>query len=1277
MGSDRARVSYNPKQQYRSVVMQQGRVTLEADFNEELAIAGEELHKETLDIVGPSGTPDNGYLVAPLTSPPFDIFVGPGTMYVGGLRVTTPPEVPPPAPTAGTANAGGVIGSGNKFPFGPGIRYTQQADWLDHSDDPDWVEISPNNPPTNEFVYLFLREQEVSAVEDSDLKDVALGGPDTAQRTRLLQHIIRLNDGKDCASGLDAAQKKWNKEGLTFNPPNMRLESAAKLKVQFSPAGPPPDLCNPQAQSGYLGADNQLIRVQISATDSGKLKFVWGFDDASFLYRLDLDPNNKQLLHLQSRPVDAAHQPQSKQAVEALRTAAELSNGEYIASLSGLVFTLDQDYNPDTQMISLPASLTKLPDEFYNSTQTPRVFLRVWEEEVSFTPGTAVDLGNTGLQVTLQAPGNVFHLGDYWLFAVRPSTPQQIYPERYLADFQPPDGPRMWVCPLGVITWNGRQGNLTADCRNPFDNLVELTKRKTGLGGCCTVSISPESLKGNTTLQSVVDSLVTPALVLTAADAGSPGNDIFFGVESVIADPDPMKAKLSVALLDQHTYTGLTLANIQATLAASTGLVHVVGAVTAGLAPQAVFLTLQGGAANKKATAAITNVQNGTAFTLEAKKAGASGNNTSVVISNVNAATATFDLTVRYIAIVNSITLAELAKNSNENLAYDVTISPPDSGFAIPIVGITHLSGGTDGSAPVRAKATIFAQQQNKVCLAPGIYSLPKTLELGVQHSGLSLESCGGDAVLQASAGAETNFLHGLMLLNAASNITLHGLTLNLPAVPFVKAGGTLAGLNATALNQVDGPEIENLIVSVGLRPLACTNLMVDDCTFNFQVLIQESGIFEAGILASGINIGFVLENSQFVHKGPERVVSDHSFGIRIGYLLTPSVTITAPGSAPGGAAVIGTNLRLAIDSSLRASIAGSPAPGAVTGVAPVAGNTVITTNPAANISATPAPGNVNTVDALAIGNRGGINGAVVESALVNASFHDNQFLGLTAAAVSYAITTAVQVENNTVSDCYSGFWVLSLRSIPLAQESKAPQFLALGLVGDPVVFIGSALGRAYPLPSSFQVKGSPVQNAPAPPPPPSDLTSDQLRRYFRLQFGLAALEKVAFSGANSALLLNASLNNIQAIQLIQTAFRTTDLSSGFGAPRSDQSSCGFVVWCGPEESDSEVVLSANTVHNNDKNFITFPVDRPPGLPTVALVAVARAAVTGNQVINQSVQGGNSLVLDAAPTQLATPPVAITGNVLRRQALYPVRAGFTPPLNPPFNSWDFMNTMIP
>jgi len=253
MGSDRARISYDSRQHYRSVVMQQGRVTLEADWNESQAIFAEGLRRETLDIIGPAGTPDNGYeVVVTNTAPatPFDFTVGKGTMYVGGERLTLHEDV----------------------------QYSTQPDWLDHSDDPDWKMPDAKNPANDEYVYLLVREQEVSAVEDRALREVALGGPDTAARTRLIQHIVRLGtNATGCAGRLADAEAYWAKQGLKFDPATMRLMPQAMLQVSFGKL-PNPDPCEPEATGGYLGADNQLIRVQI--VDQNTL--VWGFDNASF-----------------------------------------------------------------------------------------------------------------------------------------------------------------------------------------------------------------------------------------------------------------------------------------------------------------------------------------------------------------------------------------------------------------------------------------------------------------------------------------------------------------------------------------------------------------------------------------------------------------------------------------------------------------------------------------------------------------------------------------------------------------------------------------------------------------------------------------------------------------------------------------------------------------------------------------------------------------------------------------------------------------------------------
>lgn len=473
MGSDKARNSYDPAQQYRDVVMQQGRVFLEADWNEQQAIREDETIAELRDIIGSCGTPDDGYAVGfNNLSPnalPNEFSIGAGTMYVGGVRAFLP----------------------------EGITFHAQPDWIDQAliGDP-LLGSKTGSSRVTELICLLLREQEVSAVEDPDLKDVALGGPDTAQRKRLIQRVLRFpTQATDCAGAWDEAEKLWLERGFRFQSETMRLMPLATLQVGFVDSGTPPDPCEPAASGGYLEADNQLIRVKIVDNDT----LVWGYDNASFLYRVEIGADRKTLT-LQSRPVDVFHHPRKAQAVEVLPAAALLANGEYVAEADGIVTALNGAYDPDTNTVMLT---TALPAGYQTGAALPPVFLRVWQETVSFTPGKPVALGDTGLQVTVGSSGAVA-AGDCWMFAARPSTPQKIYLDRSLADFQPPDEPRLWICPLAVILWRGGRKPQIVDCRNRFDNLVELSKRRGS--GCCTVVVRPQDVTGNNSLQAIVNS---------------------------------------------------------------------------------------------------------------------------------------------------------------------------------------------------------------------------------------------------------------------------------------------------------------------------------------------------------------------------------------------------------------------------------------------------------------------------------------------------------------------------------------------------------------------------------------------------------------------------------------------------------------------------------------------------------------------------------------------------------------------------------------------------
>jgi pSer/pThr/pTyr-binding forkhead associated (FHA) protein len=497
MGSDRARVSYDPSRKWRGLVAQQGRVTVEADWNEATSIDAERARAATLDIVGPVGTP-GGYAVtavsaagSPGSSTPGDLTVGAGTLYLGGERLDL--DAP--------------------------VDLASQPDWLDQATDTLWVApaplpASPPVPVTSELVYLLAIEQEVSALEDPALSDVALGGPDTMQRLRILQHFVRWpTQAADCAAAWQEVKAAWQTIGLDLDATSMRLDSTAALQVGFVTEPAPPSMCDPAATSGYLGAENQLIRVQIASVDTdGVPTIVWGYDDATFLYQLVQaapDGNGNLVLKLAEPPVDSYHYPLAGQAVELLGDAASLTPGStgsaassyYIASASGTVSALTQGYNPSTKTVAIAGSL---PPGYSGAVQ---LYLRVWQGSASAPAGTAVELtalgASTGVTVTLTTTpaGGPFHPGDFWRFALRPSVPNLIYPARIGASAQPPDGPRVRSCPVAFVTWD--QPPVASSCVPPFESLVELT----GLhGGCCTLNISPADLEGGASLQALLES---------------------------------------------------------------------------------------------------------------------------------------------------------------------------------------------------------------------------------------------------------------------------------------------------------------------------------------------------------------------------------------------------------------------------------------------------------------------------------------------------------------------------------------------------------------------------------------------------------------------------------------------------------------------------------------------------------------------------------------------------------------------------------------------------
>jgi Cu2+-containing amine oxidase len=92
---DISRINFDARKHYASARMQQGRVITDDDWNEDKRIAEFERKESLIDIIGPYGTPDDGFHIENLRLDPdsagnpsiinFDIEAG--TMYLGGLKL--------------------------------------------------------------------------------------------------------------------------------------------------------------------------------------------------------------------------------------------------------------------------------------------------------------------------------------------------------------------------------------------------------------------------------------------------------------------------------------------------------------------------------------------------------------------------------------------------------------------------------------------------------------------------------------------------------------------------------------------------------------------------------------------------------------------------------------------------------------------------------------------------------------------------------------------------------------------------------------------------------------------------------------------------------------------------------------------------------------------------------------------------------------------------------------------------------------------------------------
>ncbi len=245
MKGDFSRNTFDPEKHFLRVLMQQGRVQLDADFNEQVAILLRYMQALAVDLKGWHW--GNGFQITErkegTTVVPKDFIIQAGHYYVDGLLC----ECGGPEP------------------------YTKQPDYT-----PTKTELLQD---AAYLVYLDVWERHITLIEDKrrdagnipGIREVALGGPDTATRSRIVWQVrvVPTTRGNDDATNIKALSSAAFRDHLE----KLKVvlgPGTGKLRARANPGNVPyvDNPCVLPPQSRYRGLENQLYRVEIHQAES-------------------------------------------------------------------------------------------------------------------------------------------------------------------------------------------------------------------------------------------------------------------------------------------------------------------------------------------------------------------------------------------------------------------------------------------------------------------------------------------------------------------------------------------------------------------------------------------------------------------------------------------------------------------------------------------------------------------------------------------------------------------------------------------------------------------------------------------------------------------------------------------------------------------------------------------------------------------------------------------------------------------------------------------------
>jgi hypothetical protein len=498
MKADLTRQTFRAERHYAGTLQQQGRVPMDADWNEQVAIQLHHDESETIDVVGATGVPKGtSFQVDALSG---DLQLSPGRAYVDGILCELDGgTVPVTVSGAGTLTPLTWTVDGLPLRLGEWVQISSTASdgktyritamspatlvltlgvgadnlstlfagktpvlrrVVTYMVQPEWWQPAYTNWPANAvptlalpapgiyLAYLDVWRRHVTALEDAGMREIALGGPDTCTRMRTTWQL------KLAQAGALTDPITCDSTTLPATTSTGQLSARALLPGDDSP-------CVLAPTARYRSLENQLYRVEIH--DGGALgaaTFKFSADNGTVVSSwLKQDGLN---LYVASTGKDSVLGFATGDWVEIIDDSHELA-GE-----PGVMTQLT-DVQPDYVSIGDNSILIG------NFPLNPRI--RKWDAEKATVIQSGADgfltLGTAGVQIKFEA-GN-YSTGDYWLIPARTISTDVEWPKSELGT--PLPRPRFGIqhhyMKLGLVTWDG-QTFTTHDCRPQFPPLTDI-----------------------------------------------------------------------------------------------------------------------------------------------------------------------------------------------------------------------------------------------------------------------------------------------------------------------------------------------------------------------------------------------------------------------------------------------------------------------------------------------------------------------------------------------------------------------------------------------------------------------------------------------------------------------------------------------------------------------------------------------------------------------------------------------------------------------------------